>query len=509
MAVDFNPEIGKNVIETLTMGMYDDPRFIFREYIQNAADQIDVAVEQNILRDRSEGLIIVSISPTDRKIEISDNATGIQSTDILQFLGDVANSQKDQTKRKGFRGIGRLGGLGYCEKLTFVTSYKGEPTQSTMSLDAQLLRSIIHDKQNTSNASKVISLITSIDSADEEADLHYFKVKMEGVDSKLLDEIGVKGYLEMVAPIPFHENFTFQEKIKLYYTGHSVIMDEYVIFLNEKQLFKSYKNKFEDEEGETTLIDIGFIEFRSASQELLALCWYGYRERSNIVLIAPERGIRIRTKNISIGDEATCNRFFDQQRTNIRFIGEIHTLSENFIPNARRDYFVENSTLSEFEGTAKTVFKKENLENRLAHTASQLYNRKKEIDAFLVAQKEYDEKKDSFNSTAEERHYSSRLKVSQERAVKANNVLKGLKAKGEKDPRIKNLYDKIVGDLTGTDSLDNYSHPQQSQYDPPIFNKLSDDASSAVREIFGILEDNLPFETSELIKKIIIERFNQ
>ena len=37
--------IGKDVIESLTLGMYEDSRFIFREYIQNSADQIDKAVE--------------------------------------------------------------------------------------------------------------------------------------------------------------------------------------------------------------------------------------------------------------------------------------------------------------------------------------------------------------------------------------------------------------------------------------------------------------------------------
>ena len=50
MENQFKPHIGKTVIETLTMGMYDDPRFIFREYIQNAADQIDIAVEKKILK---------------------------------------------------------------------------------------------------------------------------------------------------------------------------------------------------------------------------------------------------------------------------------------------------------------------------------------------------------------------------------------------------------------------------------------------------------------------------
>jgi len=55
------PRIGKNVIEVLTTGMYEDPRIIFREYVQNAADSIDKAVRMNILQMQSESSIHVEI----------------------------------------------------------------------------------------------------------------------------------------------------------------------------------------------------------------------------------------------------------------------------------------------------------------------------------------------------------------------------------------------------------------------------------------------------------------
>ena len=45
--------IGKDVIESLTIGMYDNALDIYREYIQNAADQIDKAVTLNILSKKS------------------------------------------------------------------------------------------------------------------------------------------------------------------------------------------------------------------------------------------------------------------------------------------------------------------------------------------------------------------------------------------------------------------------------------------------------------------------
>ncbi len=51
MDKNFKAVIGKDVIESLTIGMYDDSRFIYREYIQNAADQIDKAREQGIVAE--------------------------------------------------------------------------------------------------------------------------------------------------------------------------------------------------------------------------------------------------------------------------------------------------------------------------------------------------------------------------------------------------------------------------------------------------------------------------
>ena len=44
-----NPRIGKDVIESLTLGMYEDCRFIYREYIQNSADQVDKAVAEKLI----------------------------------------------------------------------------------------------------------------------------------------------------------------------------------------------------------------------------------------------------------------------------------------------------------------------------------------------------------------------------------------------------------------------------------------------------------------------------
>ena len=130
-----DPQIGKDVIESLTLGMYEDCRFIYREYIQNAADQVDKAIDCALL-EKGEEEIHVIIDPDKKNIRIEDNATGIAQDNVVPILRNIAHSTKKRGVDKGFRGIGRLGGLGYCSKLIFETSYYGEPIKSKMIWDA-------------------------------------------------------------------------------------------------------------------------------------------------------------------------------------------------------------------------------------------------------------------------------------------------------------------------------------------------------------------------------------
>ncbi len=512
MADNFDPKIGKTVLETLTEGMYDDGRFIFREYVQNAADQIDRAVELGLLADKSEGKINISIDKSLRKIVVYDNATGISQKDVLQFLGDVANSQKDGVKQRGFRGIGRLGGLGYCNKLIFETSFKGEAVCSKMSLDARLLKKIIEDRKDTRDAAGALSVITSIERLQEDPDQHYFRVILQDVTvEKVLDITGVRDYLSMVAPVPFNNSFSFSEEIKSYLKSRNLILDEYNVAINEETLFKRYKNTFqEDDETTSSLIGVDFFDIYNEEQELLALCWYGYRDKSNYQIseINLERGLRIRTKNITIGDEFTCNRFFSQARTNHRFIGEIHTLSESFIPNARRDYFNENHTCQQFETSARTIITEQNLENRLAQTASKLYSRLKEIETYQKSYSDFATKKGNYDSAAGETYHLNRLRVLEEKAVRAKADIEKIAAKSTNSPKMQTLYTSIIGakdlDLVRLTSDD----LRVSKYTPPEFSKLNDEQKDVVLDIFDILEDELDFDTSELIKKRIVEKFN-
>ena len=54
--------VGKNVLESLTTGMYSKNKIVFREYIQNSADAIDKAIADGIL-EKNKNHIDIFINP--------------------------------------------------------------------------------------------------------------------------------------------------------------------------------------------------------------------------------------------------------------------------------------------------------------------------------------------------------------------------------------------------------------------------------------------------------------
>ncbi len=511
---DYKPHIGKNVLETLTLGMYEDSRFIYREYVQNAADQIDVAVEEKILDQKDDGRINIAIDKGLKEIGIEDNATGIKSDAVLQFLGDIANSQKDRIKRKGFRGIGRLGGLGYCEKLIFKTTYKGEATKSIITLNAKQLKQIIEDRSYTGDAAAVMSAITSLEKQEEEVDAHYFKVKLNNVTNEdLLNETNVKKYLSMVAPIPFSKDFPFWEKIHNHFNKKNIKIDEYDVHLsiNNEKLHKAYKAEVFSKVGNKPIKikDIGFFELKNEDCDLIAIGWYGISDRLNFKIHDSniERGLRLRKDNIGIGSEITLSRFFGESRQNLNYIGELYAVSTSFIPNARRDYFNDNKTCQRFEQELKQMLP--NLSSWITDS-SILHNRSEDILKYNEEFKEFNKKVANKKYTKrEEEHNKKKLEKSKNQAIFSKNVILKIEQKTSSDNTLEIIYNNIIGnmDISIHSDVDSKEINNGGIY-PITLSQLTDNQKNLIKEVFSIIEQNLSLEKAEMLKKKIAERYN-
>ncbi len=359
--------IGKNVIENLTTAMYENLMIIYREYIQNSADGIDKALNTGILQAK-DASIYIKIEPQNRKVSIEDNGYGIPKNDFRRIMESIADSQKSVDSNKGFRGIGRLGGISVCDELRFVTSVAGEAVESVCIWDAKLIKEILLDNEDKTDAASLVDKATTYAENDCDKKQHYFRVELVSVDKyaeELLDKEKVCDYISAIAPVPYGSSFYYKEEIRKYASEHGFKVDEYRILINSDQIFKPYvMNLYRavgnggKKEQYDSINAVNFEILTDDNDKPIAWMWYGVSNfEKQIPVINQMRGLRLRKGNIQIGDDSTltAHKFFKEERGNYYFVGEIFAVSPLLIPNARRDYFNLNDECRLFEERLKAL----------------------------------------------------------------------------------------------------------------------------------------------------------
>ena len=89
---------GMFLLETLTAGMYNDPLSIYREYIQNAVDSIDL---HKGVQDPDNLKVEIFLDPQEEKITIRDNGVGIPGSIAENILSSIGSSNKSATGARG------------------------------------------------------------------------------------------------------------------------------------------------------------------------------------------------------------------------------------------------------------------------------------------------------------------------------------------------------------------------------------------------------------------------
>jgi molecular chaperone HtpG len=353
-----------NVLESLTTGMYHDSKVIYREYIQNACDSIDIAVNNGILKSLKDGVIEIWIDISNRTITIEDNGAGLAVSGFTEMLTTIGGSHKQFDVNKGFRGMGRLCGLGYCTTLTFKSSAKGEDIESILECDAATMRKMINDHNahiKDYTAIEVLETTTNITSQPiDNVDSHYFKVELKGIslsNKDLLDKNQVIDYLTFVAPVPYRNTFTPRQSIYSEARKLGVTIDEYNIQFEGEPIYKDYKPTVATSKGEDTITNVEFFAFRDDNSKLVAWLWFGITKFQAVLKKeCKERGIRLRKENIQIGDEDALQKLFKEDRGQHYFVGEVFAVDKGLIPNSQRSYFNENDARTDFERLLKQYF---------------------------------------------------------------------------------------------------------------------------------------------------------
>jgi len=340
---------GKYILESLSVGMYSHPLMSLREYVQNSADAIDC------LPDVQHGALIeIVVDGRNRSLTIHDNGIGISSNKAKSTLLNIGCSEKDPTLNRGFRGIGRLGGLGYCDELKFVTKSRGEGIISVCTWDCKKLRQFIADPCTSADTETLIIAVSMFKQQKYSGSLdnHFFKVEMNmihGGRNDLLNVPAIRSYLSQVAPVPFYPNFKFGQLIDKALVTRIKSYRTYNIFVNGQQIYKPYGDVVSLSKGCSEAVKkIDFVELRGESG-MLGFGWIGELSLQGIVSASTDMdGLRLRSGNILIGNKETLSGFFRERRFNNYLVGEIHVCVDELIPNSRRDDFEDSAVKDEF-----------------------------------------------------------------------------------------------------------------------------------------------------------------
>lgn len=356
--------VGKDILELLTAAMYVDPLCIYREYIQNAADAIEDAVDSGVLKRPSDGEIRIRVDPSQRVVSIVDNGTGIPRDDFVNRLTSIGASEKRAKVRRGFRGVGRLSGLAYCQYLVFRSRSAASEPVSELRWDVRRMRNVLRDPEFSGRLKgavlETISLKTDTSTADGP---HFFEVRLEGVvrlkNDVLLDESAIRHYLAQVAPVPFAAEFERGRQIEAALSENKVQAPCFRIVLGDadEQVVRIHADKLPARSGATdSYSEIEFVSFEDVDGAVGAIGWVLHH--SYLGALPPSvgvAGLRLRKHNVQVGGADLVAPLFAEPRFNAWVVGEIHVLDPRIIPNGRRDDFEPNVHYSKLQANLSAL----------------------------------------------------------------------------------------------------------------------------------------------------------
>ena len=455
-----NIQVGKYTLESLTTGMYSDPKIIYREYIQNSVDALESAVEQELLERQSMRIDII-VDADASYIAVRDNGTGVPSSSAVSTLMNIGSSTKRHSNNRGFRGIGRLGGMSYCGRLVFTTSAQGENVKTVVEFDCTKLRNLLIPGANEDmDLATVLSNVTSVRQEDEKRERHYFTVELYDVSSfsDLLNIDSARSYISQVAPLPYKSRqFFYSPDLHRFLNENGYEVEEFPIFVGEsaaelEPVYKPNRHRYHSDRNKKKNDEILRLEtFRvEVDGELYALGWYGVCNWLGSLSEHEISGIRVRKGNILIGDNRTLNTVFKEARFNGWTQGELFVVTDKLIPNARRDDFEQNEAyykliqaLQDGIGAEITKAIREASIQRNDTSAKVINEVQKQVNEALVTVKE------GFNSSVDKSRLEDALSTAEE-------LLNKTKVRDELKPKKEAMQKKLQEAIETVSSSRNY-----------------------------------------------------
>ncbi len=390
-----NIVFGKDILELLSTAMYVDPRTLYREYVQNAADSIDEAIAAGLLGPGVRGRVDIRIDPVEREICITDNGIGIPAEDTSRILTALGASTKRGTRARGFRGVGRLAGVGVCQYLTFRTRARGEPLVSEVRWDCRRLKTILRDAHYAGDLQSVMHEVVTLREVHEpDAPPHFFEVRLEKVmrikNDVLLNTDEVSTYLSEVGPVPMPAEFAFTRRIEDHLRPF-VMPPRFDVVVNGSSapIVRPLTNQFIVSGNKTDrFTELQTLTLPAIDGGTAAVGWLLHHGYTGALRRAPHlRGLRARVGDVQVGGANIFIHVFPEDRFVSWTVGEIHILDPRIVPNGRRDDFEQNAALfhivNQLAPIARDIARRCRVSSRLRNQMKQFAGRDQKIGELL------------------------------------------------------------------------------------------------------------------------------
>lgn len=350
----------------LMFQLYSDERTIYREYVQNALDSINKAIETRVLDQPKDGVVTIDIDAKHKVIKIKDNGAGIEAANAVRTLLDISPSTKDGVSYAGMYGIGRLVGGGYCHELIFRTSARGEVIGTQITFDVDKIWQMVETDKEDYLATDVINACTKRETFSAEESDHFFEVELNGVKDdaapSLLDTEAICNYLREVAPVEYKPEFkntliykstADNPEFKTLHEG----LEKVQVFVGETRIQKQYGLSIKG-----TKDKISNLEYFKIEDKKFGLLGWGWYALTKYTIQIPKddklAGIRLRSHNIQIGDANLLSgtNYWKEDRSNSYFYGEFFVTHKHIRPNGARDGLVPTPESRALENGLRTYF---------------------------------------------------------------------------------------------------------------------------------------------------------
>lgn len=200
--------VGGELLNILSKGLYTNPLDALREYVQNAIDA-----------DAAE----VYIQVTGNSVTIFDWGHGMSLEELLQAR-EFGVSKKSMEENVGFRGIGIYSGFDLCERLVLRTKPVGDDNEYMLEFEFGRMRQIL-DEARKDPARPVIPLLKLLSEntffireSASDSKVSFTQVELQEISDQHIYRLSnvedVKKYILRNLPIRFDQEFEYAEAIE-------------------------------------------------------------------------------------------------------------------------------------------------------------------------------------------------------------------------------------------------------------------------------------------------------